>query len=216
MGVLGAMAAIGLGSVLPAARSGRWVAAILGGVAVLVIGAPWWGANWGGAFATGAGLVGVWLAWARPGWRRSLLVAAVALAASALVPAALDLLRPAAERTHIGTSAAALLHGDLGTLADTIRRKAAINWGLVLSYRWALLGWLLAAGVLWRLLGRRGPARRALDGQRGLAAGIFGAIMLAVVAMLVNDSGLVAATLAMAVTIGVVIFLAARPAETYA
>ncbi|UCC67319.1 MAG: hypothetical protein JSV79_09300, partial [Armatimonadota bacterium] len=217
MGFLAAMAVIGLGALLQAAPRARWLAALAGIAVVLAIGAPRAGANWGGAFAAAAGLVTLWLLRARKPLLKSLLVAVAVLAASALAPAALDLLRPAADRTHIGAGAAALLAGDGGMLEEAIRRKAAMNWGLLLSYRLPLLiGFLLFAVLLWRLLSRGGPVRQSLAAQPALAAGFIGAVVLALVAVLVNDSGVIAAAAAFGVTASATIFVAARPAEARA
>lgn len=217
MGFLGAMAVIGLGSLVHAAPRARGLAAVLGAGVVLAIGAPWWGANWGGAFAAAAGLVAWWLLGAGKSWPKSLAVGAAVLAVSALIPLALDMLRPAAARSHIGASGAALLAGDVGALADTIQRKVALNWGLLVAYRLEfLLGILLAAAVMWALLRRGGPARRELERQPGVGAGIVGAVVLAVVAMMVNDSGVVAAAAALGVAVSATIFVASRSAEVRA
>ena len=217
MGFLGAMAVIGLGSLVHAAPRARGLAAVLGAGVVLAIGAPWWGANWGGAFAGAAGLVAWWLLGARKSWPKSLAVGAAVLAVSALIPLALDMLRPAAARSHIGASGAALLAGDVGALADTIQRKVALNWGLLLCYRLEfLLGILVGAAVMWTLLRRGGPARRELERQPRVGAGIVGAVVLAVVAMMVNDSGVVAAAAALGVAVSATIFVASRSAEVRA
>jgi hypothetical protein len=217
MGFLAAMAIIGLGALLQAAPRAKWPAALAGLALVLAIGAPRAGANWGGAFAAAAGLVTLWLVHARKPWLKSLLVAVAVLAASALAPAALDLLRPAADRTHIGASAAAFLAGDGGMLKGAILRKAAMNWGLLLSYGLPLLiGFLLFAGLLCRLLSRGGPVRQSLAAQPALAAGFAGAVVLAFVATVVNDSGIVAAAAAFGVTASATVFVAARPAEARA
>jgi len=179
-----------------------------------VIGAPWWGANWGGAFAAAAGLIALWLTWRRKPWGASVLLAIVLLAASALIPVALDALRPAAERTHIGANAAAVLGGDVGMFADAVRRKVAMNWGLLATYWPGLLpGAVVGAALAWRLLAAGRPARRALAAQPALAAGIFGALVAALVAMVVNDSGVIAAAAALGIAASALIFVAARPLE---
>jgi len=216
-GFLGAMTVVGLGALLQAVPRAKWVGGIIGAAVVLVIGTPWWGANLGGAFAAAAGLAALWVLRARKGVGRSAVVVVLVLAASAAIPVGLDLLSPAAERTHIGASAAGLLSGDLGTLGDTVLRKAAMNWGLLVSYRLGFMaGGLLFAAVMWRLLRRGGPARRELEARPSLGAGIFGAVVLAGVAMVVNDSGVVAAAAALGVAMSATIFLASRSAEVRA
>lgn len=214
MGFLAAMSVIGLGALLQTAPHTRWAAALAGALVVVVIGAPWWGANWGGAFAAAAGLIALWLTWRRKRWGASVLLAIVLLAASALIPVALDALRPAAERTHIGANAAAVLAGDVGMFADAVRRKAAMNWGLLATFWPGLLpGAVVVAALAWRLLAAGRPARRALAAQPALAAGIFGALVAALVAMVVNDSGVIAAAAALGIGAGALVFVAARPLE---
>jgi len=217
MGFLAAMVVIGLGALLQTAPRARWLAALAGIAVVLIIGAPWWGANWGGAFAAAAGLIALWLARRRKRWAVSVVVAAVLLAASALVPVALDALRPVAERTHVGANAAAVLAGDVGMFADAVRRKVAMNWRLLATYWPGLLaGAVVIAALAGRLLSRAQPARRTLAAQPTLAAGIFGALVVALAAALVNDSGVIAAAAALGVAAGALIFVSARPLEASA
>ena len=88
-----------------------------------------------------------------------------------------------------------------------------MSLGVLQRAPWSPAGLLLVASLLWALLRRGGPARRALETLRGLKAGIAGALIAAAVAAVVNDSGLVAAAGALAVVVGAVILLAARTPE---
>jgi len=209
VGVMGAMTAIGLGALLQGSPRRVWLAVAVGAAAALVVGAPWWGANWGGYVATVAGLMGVWVLANR---RRALpAVAGAALVlVGAAIPAALDLARPAAERSHIGTAAAALLAGELRMVADTVWRKVQMNWGLLRMAG----GWWAAAPVAlagaWAVLRSDGPARKALTDERFLAAGLGGALVTALVAMVVNDSGAVSLATGLGVALGAVVFVGAR------
>jgi hypothetical protein len=216
MGFLSAMAVIALGALLQLAPGAKYLAAIAGAVLVLVIGAPWWGANWGGGVATAAALAVLWIPWRRWAWYKSFALAAVVVGAAALIPAVLDLLNPAAERTHIGASIAALMASG-PTLAEAVQRKAALNWNLLVTYWIGLIGGFVVVGALmWRLLRHEGAARRSLTAQPALAAGIYGAVALAFVAAVVNDSGIIAAAAALGPAVSSLIFLAARPAEARA
>lgn len=128
----------------------------------------------------------------------------------AAAPAALDLVRPAAERSHIGATAAALLAGELGVVTDMVWRKMHMNWGLL---RMAGGWWAAAPLVLacaWATLRGNGPVREMLAENRYLAAGLGGALGTALVAMVVNDSGAVSLATGLAVTLGVVVFIGAR------
>ncbi len=208
VGVLGAMAAIGLGSLLQQ-RPRPSTAAVLIGVAVaLAVGMPWWGANWGGYVAVMAGLVSIWVLTSKRRARAAAL-GVLLIVVAAFVPVLLDLLRPVAERTHIG-SAAALLRGQADVLADTAWRKVHMNWGLaVTAGRWWALAPLAGLAALG-MLQRGGPARQVLAGKRCLSAGMWGAVVSALVAMVLNDSGVVSLAVGLAVWLSVLIFIGAR------
>lgn len=213
LGVLAAMAPVGLAAAA-ARRPAAGLPAVCAAVAVVVlVGAPWWGANWGGCVALAAGFAAVWAVAARMGGARAAAVVLMAVFVGAVLPAGLDLLRPAAERSHIGAAAAALASGDPGMLADIGARKLHMNWSLLSGARpWVPLA-LLPLVCFWAMLGPSGPARQALRTLPHVNAGLIGAFCAAVVALLLNDSGVVSAALAGAVLLGVVVFLGARGAE---
>ena len=212
MGVLAAMTALGLGALVQVAPRAGGLAGALGAAVVLAVGAPAWGANWGGSFAVAAGLVALWTLYSRRSYPRAALEAAALLAASVIAPAGLDLLRPVGERSHIGLGAAALLTGQGGVLVDTVARKLAMNWSILAAGRWGVILLALVVVLLWKLLGRGGPARRALAGQRGMRAGIAGALIAGVAALVVNDSGILAWATSLGVVAGAAMFLSARGA----
>ena len=209
VGVMGAMTAIGLGALLQESPRRVWLVVALGAAAALVVGAPWWGANWGGYVATVAGLMAIWALANRRRARAAVAGAALVLVGAA-IPAALDLARPAAERSHIGAAAAALLAGELRMVADTVWRKVQMNWGLLRMAG----GWWAAAPVAlagaWAVLRSDGPARKVLADERFLAAGLGGALVTALVAMVVNDSGAVSLATGLGVALGAVVFVGAR------
>jgi hypothetical protein len=208
VGVLAATAAIGLGALLQEAPQRKKAAALIGVAVALAVGAPWWGANWGGYVAILIGLVSLWVLVSR--WRARTVVLGLALiVVGASLPAVLDLLRPAAARTHIGSAVALVgLRGEV--LADTVVRKLQMNTGIarVAGWWWLLapLAGLVAVGMLRRV----GTARQALSGKPYLCAGLWGAVVSALVAMVVNDSGVVSMAMALAVASSAVIFIGAR------
>jgi len=208
-GLLGGLITVGLGALLAAWPWRARLATALALAVLLVVGAPWWGANWGGYVATAAGLIGVWI-WTKPRRGQATLLGAVLLLAAALLPAALDLLRPVTDRTHIGLAAEALLSGQVGVVADVTRRKIAMNGNIAAQAG----GWWAAAIVpllaTHALLRRTGRARDILSGDRMLAAGLIGAVVTAGVAMVVNDSGVVSLATCLAVAFGALVFVAAR------
>jgi hypothetical protein len=212
MGVLLGLSTVGLAALLELNPARQWVLGVLGGFTVLVIGAPSWGANWGGAVSAAIALVVIWLfsGGARP-WRR-LLIAVVLVMLSAALPAALDLvLSPSpAQRTHIGSAAAALLSGGLPSLGGIVRRKLAMSVGILTYTPWTIPLAAAALGAFWIFLRRAAPARAALRGQRRLAGGILGAVIGGGVAMVVNDSGIVAGAGAMVCAVSALLVIAGR------
>jgi hypothetical protein len=208
VGVLAAMAAIGLGALLQEAPQRRKAAALIGVAVALAVGAPWWGANWGGYVAILVGLVSMWMLASRRRAGAVILGLALIVVAASL-PAFLDLLRPVGERTHIG-SAAALVGLRTDVLAGTVVRKLEMNSGIarVAGWWWLLapLAGLAALGMLKRV----GTARQSLAGKLYLCAGLWGAVVSALVAMVVNDSGVVSMAMALAVASSAVVFIGAR------
>jgi hypothetical protein len=91
-----------------------------------------------------------------------------------------------------------------------VLRKLQMNWQLaaMASWWWVLapLAGLAAAGMLKR----EAPSREALDSKPCLRAGLWGAVVSALVAMVLNDSGVVSMALACAVMLSAVIFAGAR------
>jgi hypothetical protein len=216
LGVLIGMSALGLGALVDLSATGRRLVGVLGALVVLSVGAPFAGANWGGSFAAAAGVVALCLT-AAGGRRGALVPAAIALlGASVAAPAALDLMKPAAERSHIGLTLTSLLAGHSSTIGDTIGRKLAMNKGILLYSPLNAPIALAVVALLWLLLRRGGPLQQALSGASGLRAGLIGALIGAAVVGLVNDSGLVAASGAIAVIIGSGLFLSAEKVETTA
>jgi len=207
-GALCAMTTIGLGALLQETRRFR-ATILMGAMVALVVGAPWWGANWGAYVALCAGLIAVWVAVGGHKARRALL-GATALAAAACVPPLVDLLNPMAERSHLGAAAVALLDGRAAVLADIAWRKVVMNFRIAAQGGWWWAATPVAFVAAWAMLRRGGMTRRALDGQPYLTAGFWGAWVSALVALIVNDSGIVAAATGLAVTMSGVVFMGAK------
>jgi len=213
MGALVGMTVIGLGAMMQLAPTRGRLAALIGVFVTLVIGLACWGANWGGSATCAIGLVALWLLCLPKIRVRHLALGVAAVLSSVVVPAALDLMNAPENRSHIGASAAALLSGDTAGLIDTISRKVGILLKVIRIAPWSGLAAAIAAAVFWLQLRRGAPARRALDGQRFLSAGIAAAVIAGVAAMVVNDSGPAAGMGALLAALGAVVFLAARAPE---
>jgi hypothetical protein len=182
---------------------GGWIAAVLSWAALIgLIGWPGLGAEFGGALAAllGALAIARFCAAGAPWTRvrpREALAAVAAMALLALAVFAVDALRPAAARSHLGDLARGVLEGK-GILWPLIRRKAEMNLRLLTAVPFVAS---LAAVAPVLLLWYYGAGRRSLAGLRArplVGAGITGTLIAAVAALLLNDSGVVAWALATA------------------
>ncbi|MGI5268276.1 hypothetical protein ACQEUU_03915 [Nonomuraea sp. CA-218870] len=185
------------------------VCVLYGGLAVFADGSPAWGADFGGVPAFVAGLA-VFLILLSGGRVSIAKLAVVGLAGAAIIGAIsyADWLRPAGERTHLGTFAQQVIDGQAWTV---VGRKFGAMVGVTVG-NWSLtLLSLVALVFLFRVLAR--PSRwgaSALGQTYALAptlrAGLFGALTCAFVGFLMNDSGI--AIPAMALTVAVPLTLA--------
>src|SRR5439155_20377623 len=188
-GVLGAatvLAAAGHLGRAPRRTDALAAVAALFGLVVVVDGAPTLGADGGGVVTLVPVLAVVLVALARHrvSWR---VVAAGALGAVVVIAlvVGVDLLRPAADRTHLGRTVAD------GTVFTTVARKASTNVRVLTHSVWA---WMLPVAAL--LLG--GLARRWRGAAHEVRVGAAGALAVAVLGYVVNDSGVVVAGPALA------------------
>jgi hypothetical protein len=152
--------------------------------AAIAIGSPGWGANFGcGIAALGGGLA--FAAMEIPVRYRKCLVPITCIAAILATGGILwrDASRPATQQSHFGALAAKVVAGDFDELDRFIRRKVAMNVHLVVASKWT---WLL--GVSAFALGR------AMRNRQLSVVGIVGPT----IALLANDSGVVAAGMACA------------------
>jgi len=151
-------------------------------VSLAVEALPAWGADFGGppglllgGLVVIASAVGVRLTWGR------VLVAVVGAGALAAVVAVLDWLRPAESRTHLGEFVQSVVSGEAGAVVGRKLAQNVANLGSPPLLAIAVATLVLVV-VAWR------------SGWRPVAAGsavLRGAAVMAVVAFLVNDSGLV-------------------------
>ena len=143
---------------------------------------PAWGADFGGppglllgGLVVIASAAGVRLTWGR------VLVAVVGAGALAAVVAVLDWLRPAESRTHLGEFVQSVVSGEAGAVVGRKLAQNVANLGSPPLLAIAVATVVLVV-VAWR------------SGWRPVDAGsavLRGAAVMAVVAFLVNDSGLV-------------------------
>jgi hypothetical protein len=182
------------GSRLPR-RNGLLLAAVVLLVAVVIDVAPPLGDDAGGALAlipAGAVVLAV-----LAGVRLSLARLAAALGGAvvlALGIALADYSRPASSQTHVGRFVGQLLHGGAGTEAGRKAHAALATVGFTVST--AVVVACLVAGWLCR-----DRLRRAAEADVGLLAFAAGAVTVAMLGSVLNDSGLDIAAVVAAVAV---------------
>jgi len=190
-------------------RRGVLAAAALLAVAVVADGMPIWGSDVGGvlaavpAFAVVVlGLNGVRFSRAR--------VAALGAAAIAAVLAfgALDLLRPAPERTHLGRLFERIGSDGFRPLADVIQRKLQENLEVLPGSIWVPVVPAVLAFLAWLAWG--GSSRLEFIRTRvpELRPALVGVLVAGVLGFALNDSGIAVPAMMLGVLNPVLVFLA--------
>ncbi len=169
-------------------RRGQGAAlAVLVGVLV-VDGVPFWGSDVGGALTmvVVVGVTAMILAGRRVGVR-ALVAWAVTSVAVVSALAALDLARPAAERTHLGRLAARIGDQGLDALGTVVGRKLGANLSVLTSSVWALMLPVVLGFLAWMVW--RGPTLLA-QVRLDLREFLPGLALAAVLGFALNDSGI--------------------------
>lgn len=181
-----------------------WGAAALAVVLVITDGAPWLGSDVGGilTLVPGLGLLLLLLAGRRATWR-----SLVALGGTTLLilggAVAIEAIRPADQRTHIGQF---FLGSDQSGFRATIDRKWEVNIRLLTESNWT---WIIVVILIFLVLGRSWlHLTRAGSPER---AGLAGLATVALLGWVTNDSGPIVAALVLVVLGAYVICLAAAP-----
>jgi len=183
---------------------------VIGGFAVVVDAAPFWGADGGGPPALVPGVA--YLAFAVLGvpmtWRRWAAVAAGVIGLLSVI-AVVDWLRAPSSRTHLGRFVQSIIDGDA---VDIVMRKAEQNWELfLLNFPLTLLIPLALLFVTVILARPTSWGSRVLhrweDHAPTLKSGLVALLITMTIGFLVNDSGVaipaVAATLAVPLIVSV-------------
>ncbi|GAB3663044.1 hypothetical protein GCM10027596_25580 [Nocardioides korecus] len=162
---------------------------LVGTVTLVVDSVPWWGAKAGAMLALVPAFSFLALHVAGVRLRARVLAAVVVLTGVVAVGfGALDYLRPVGERTHIGTTVADVLNGNLGGLVDVVR----LNWIMLTSSWWnasvlALVVVLLALLVRPRWVAR--PLGDLLAAYPLLGTGLAAVVLCWLLAFVSEDSG---------------------------
>jgi len=204
MGVLLSAAIMTCGLLFDGARSFppppaiRMTAAALLLVTLVTVGAPWWGANIGGLISAVIGFAATWtyLSGRRMNWMRLggiLLLLLIALSATI----ALDLLRPDQTITHLGALIRRVWTDGASPIWEIAARKLAMNWKLFKYTIWTnvlLISLFATSFLLFRPPNQLRPLFHHIPYQTAAAKG---ALITVLVALVSNDSGVVAAATAM-------------------
>ncbi len=157
-------------------------------VAIVIDGMPIWGSDVGGVLSLipAAGVTVMYMVGRTVHWRS--VVGWVAAAGVALVGfAAVDLSRPADQRTHLGRLGEAIGDRGLSAFQTVATRKLGANLGVVTGSAWMVLIPIAAAVVvylLWHAPARVQPIREALS------VCLPGLVIVALLGFILNDSGI--------------------------
>nr|MBO2507609.1 hypothetical protein [Bacillota bacterium] len=202
-GGLAAGAARGAGPRPGAVRAGRTgpaaaLACLVPAAAAALLLHPGLGANFGCGLAAlaSAGVLALKVPAAAPRSRRAAVLAAAGAAAAAAVLILLDM-AGGAQASHIGRAAQQAAAADWQSLREVALRKVRLNWRLIQYAIWSRMFVVSLAAVSVLVLRPAAGLRRLSQRDPGLFAGIVAAVMGAGAALLLNDSGVVAAATAM-------------------
>jgi hypothetical protein len=199
-GVLLGAGLVSVGGLLSPRATCGWLersVAALGLLAVAVlIGLPSFGANLGMGLAStcAVAVFGLFLWRERVGGRE---VGAALLIGSGLLGAAItiDLFVHGAEASHIGRWAAAVREQGWPVAAQVFARKLSMNWMLVRLSLWTDAAAAAVGVLLVSIVARPAGVKSALAERDWVSPSVIACAVGAVVAFIVNDSGVVAAAL---------------------
>ncbi|MGE5593457.1 MAG: hypothetical protein ACM3X3_07230, partial [Betaproteobacteria bacterium] len=180
---------------------------------LLVLASSSLGANMGGTLTAVAGFgVAYTLYLGRRVTGRGIALLTVLALALVVGIAVADASRAGGPVSHWGRTILAVLVEGPGMLTDIVRRKAAMNLKLIRYTVWtrALFAFLVAVALLW--VRPVGLAKRLMKANPGFASSLGASLVAAGVAILANDSGVVAAALLMLYPSLVLLYLAAHEA----
>lgn len=189
---------------------GRRIAVAVLAVTVVVVGAPFFGQDFGGAItAAPAYLLLVLLLYGRRITARAVVLLGVVLVGAGLAVGLVDLSRPADSRTHVGRFFEKVGDEGISGFTQVIGRKATL---MLQTFR--NTGWVLLVVVVLVVLGyvaRRTDRLRTLTTVvPTLRAALISIAVLAVLATLLNDSGIQVMGMMLTVLVPTLIVLACR------
>jgi hypothetical protein len=178
----------------PRRREALWAVGVLFVAVIVFDGAPALGDDVGGIL-TLVPVLGITL-YVLSGRRvraRTLVAAGLVAVALVAVAAGVELLRPAADRSHLGQLVTNVQHSGSGSLATTVARKLATNLRTYKSvWLWAIV--VIAVYLLFFMAWGRGWTRLVAPGS-ALRTGVIATLAVGVVGNFLNDSGAVVTAL---------------------
>jgi hypothetical protein len=166
------------------------------GLVIVYFAAPFLGTNAGGALAATIGFGIGWYrmfgsnkaSWLKPAL---FLVALPVFGIAALF--LLNYVIPSGVTSHIGKAFQLLAEGNVSEIADITKRKLMMNWRLIQVSSWSKLFIASLFVIVVMLLKPIRPLQSWIDRYPYLMAGFVGITTGALAALLLNDSGIVAA-----------------------
>ena len=180
-------------------------------VAMLVIdGVPYFGSDVGGVLALTPTIfiTGMMLFDRRFGWKAFFLSSFVTVGAITAF-AFLDLARPVSQRTHLGRFAESVMDGSAGVIVE---RKLMENMRAFQASSLSLIVLVSIFYILFIVFYRDGIMRKTKDKYPGLRFLIFPGLIVAILGMVLNDSGVAIPAMMFAFAIPAVSLLALEPA----
>jgi hypothetical protein len=170
---------------------------ILMAIIVVAIGLPSLGANAGGAMsAVAAAVVGLIL------WRdgkidkKRAIIAFMSVAVSLGFLFVIDSMRPGGAQSHVGRTAHLIRTGGAGEILIVIGRKISMNIMLIQHSAWSKLLIVSVIAVITMLSARHLSVLERLGENKYVYSGLVAATVGTIAALILNDSGVVAAATA--------------------
>jgi uncharacterized membrane protein len=180
-------------------------------VVVVAIGLPSIGANAGGAMsAVAAAAVGLILWHGRRIDRKFAVIAALSVLAALGLLLLVDSMRSGGAQSHVGRAAQLIRSGGAGQILIIIERKVSMNLMLLQHSAWSKLLLASVVAVIALLYSRRLDVLARLRANAFVHSGVIAAAVGALAALLLNDSGVVAAATAF-IYVWTAVLLAALP-----
>lgn len=222
MGILIGATLVGSTAILDRwCRGRRGVMVGVGVLYVLVIAilaAPQMGANFGGAVAATIGLGYTYFRlWRqRWGWLEMATLGAMVAGVAGLILVLDAIMSGAGRETHVLRAARELATGGLPALGEIASRKAAMNVKLIRYTFWSRV-FLTTLGSFALLVHRPlGLFSRVVRQYPDLGTGFSGVLVASVVALVANDSGVVAAATTMVYATATLLYLLVRETSDFA